>query len=85
MTKKLLLFAGFMVALVLINVLGASVAAAIGYAAQFWVEFFAGLGYQEIAFVGAPLIGISGIIAMIVLINRIELWWKLRKMQWPLL
>lgn len=85
MARKLLLFVGFIVALILINISGAGVVGAIGYTAQLWVEFFARSGYEDIAFIGALVICISGLVAVIRLINRIELWWKLRKMQRPLL
>lgn len=81
MGKKLLLFACFILALALVNILGAGVFGAIGYIAQLWLEFFSGSGYEEIAILGAVMIGIVGFVTVIVYINRIALWWRLRKIQ----
>lgn len=74
-------FSVFIAALFLLQLVGAGIFSAIGYAMQLWVEFFAGSGYEEIAIFGAMVIGIVGLVAVIVSINRIALWWRLRRIQ----
>lgn len=80
MMQKVMLLVCFIAILAVINLLGAVVFGAVGYVAQLWIECFSALD-DNIAGLGALVIGLGGFIFVLMAIVRVELWWRLRKIQ----
>lgn len=83
--RKVGLFAAFIVALALINWVGAWIFGAVGYVAQRWLEYFVARDMPEVAIVAALVICIGSFVGVIIGIKKAEDWWRSRKMRRPLL
>lgn len=81
MTRKMLAFVAVVAAILLLQILGASIIVPVIYVASQWQEHFVGNDMQEVALIGALTICIGAFFGVIIGANRMELWWKLRKIR----
>ncbi|MFA5916260.1 MAG: hypothetical protein WC830_22150 [Burkholderiales bacterium] len=79
--RSVLYFLIFLAALFLLQFIAAWAFGSIGYVAQYWLEFFAARDMQEVAIIAAMVITIGGFVAVIVGINRVALWWRMRRIR----